>query len=150
MDVCTLLYFTWITNKDLLYSTGNPARCPVAAWMGGEHEGEWKPVYAWLSPYLFTWKLPQYCLLISSAWVLSHFSWIQLYATLWSMARQAPMSWGSPGKNSGVGHHALLQGIFLTQGSNPHLFHLPALPDGFLTTVTTWEAPTDYTPTQNF
>ena len=37
------------------------------------------------------------------------------------MARQAPMSWGSPGKNSGVGHHALLQGIFLTQGSNPHL-----------------------------
>ena len=30
----------------------------------------------------------------------------------------------SPGKNSGVGCHALLQGISLTQGSNPHLFHL--------------------------
>jgi len=25
----------------------------------------------------------------------------------------------SPGKNTGVGSHALLQGIFLTQGSNP-------------------------------
>ena len=25
----------------------------------------------------------------------------------------------SPGKNTGVGCHALLQGIFLTQGSNP-------------------------------
>ena len=29
-----------------------------------------------------------------------------------------------PGKNTGVGCHALLQGIFLTQGSNPHLLHL--------------------------
>ena len=27
--------------------------------------------------------------------------------------------WDSPGKNTGVGCHALLQGIFLTQGSNP-------------------------------
>ena len=27
----------------------------------------------------------------------------------------------SPGKNTGVGYHALLQGIFLTQGSNPGL-----------------------------
>ena len=26
--------------------------------------------------------------------------------------------WNSPGKNSGVGFHALLQGIFLNQGSN--------------------------------
>ena len=26
--------------------------------------------------------------------------------------------WDSPGKNTGVGCHALLQGIFLTQGSN--------------------------------
>ena len=29
--------------------------------------------------------------------------------------------WGSPGKNTGAGCHALLQGIFLTQGSNPSL-----------------------------
>ena len=29
--------------------------------------------------------------------------------------------WGSPGKNSGVGCHALLQGMFPYQGSNPHL-----------------------------
>ena len=33
--------------------------------------------------------------------------------------------WDSPGKNTGVGCHVLLQGIFLTQGSNPHLLHLP-------------------------
>ena len=29
----------------------------------------------------------------------------------------------SPGSNTGVNSHALLQGIFPTQGSNPHLLH---------------------------
>ena len=32
--------------------------------------------------------------------------------------------WNSPGKNTGVGCHSLLQGIFLTQGSNPDLLGL--------------------------
>ena len=32
--------------------------------------------------------------------------------------------WNSPGKNPGVGCHSLLQGIFLTQRSNPRLFCL--------------------------
>ena len=32
-------------------------------------------------------------------------------------------SWGSLGKNTGVGCHALLQGIFPTQGLNPGLLH---------------------------
>ena len=31
--------------------------------------------------------------------------------------------WDSPGKNTGVGCHSLLQGIFPTQGSNPGLLH---------------------------
>ena len=31
--------------------------------------------------------------------------------------------WDSPGKNTGVGCRALLQGIFPTQGSNPSLIH---------------------------
>ena len=31
--------------------------------------------------------------------------------------------WDSPGKNTGVGRHAFLQGIFPTQGSNPGLLH---------------------------
>ena len=34
-----------------------------------------------------------------------------------------PRPWDSPGKNTGVGCHFLLQGIFLTQGSNPGLLH---------------------------
>ena len=86
--------------------------------------------------------------------------------------------WDSPGKNTGVGCHFLgsldpfprshSRGIFLTQGSNPHLLHLrhwqadsfttpppgdlpdsgielpsltsPALAGGFFTTGATWEA----------
>ena len=31
--------------------------------------------------------------------------------------------WDSPGKNTGVGHHFLLQGIFPIQGSNSHFLH---------------------------
>ena len=55
--------------------------------------------------------------------VLSHFSHVQLFATLWTAARQAPLSMGS-GENIGMGCHALLQGIFPTQGSNSHLLCL--------------------------
>ena len=44
-----------------------------------------------------------------------------------------------PGKNTGVGCHALLQGIFQTQGSNSHLM-FPALVGEFFTTSATWEA----------
>ena len=35
-----------------------------------------------------------------------------------------PCSCDSPDKKTGVGCHALLEGIFLTQGSNPCLLHL--------------------------
>ena len=40
-------------------------------------------------------------------------------AAPWTTARQAPPSMGFTGKNTGVGCHFLLQGIFPTQGSNP-------------------------------
>ena len=46
--------------------------------------------------------------------------------------------WDFPGKNTGVGCHALLQGIFLTQGSNPSLL----LAGRFFTFWATREAPT--------
>ena len=37
------------------------------------------------------------------------------------IACQAPLPWDSPGKNTGMGYHFLLQGIFLSQGWNLHL-----------------------------
>ena len=57
----TLLYLKWITNKDLLYSTGNSAKCYVAAWMGKEFGGEWIHVCVWLSPFVVYLKLSQHC-----------------------------------------------------------------------------------------
>ena len=53
-----------------------------------------------------------------------HLSRVGLFVTPQTVARRAPHPWDSPGKNTGGGCHALLQGIFLTQGSNLHLLHL--------------------------
>ena len=41
--------------------------------------------------------------------------------TPWTAAHQAPLSMGSPGKDTGVRCQFLLQGIFLTRGLNPDL-----------------------------
>ena len=49
--------------------------------------------------------------------VLSCFSRVQLFATQWIVAYLF-CPWNSPGKNTGMGCHALLQGIFPTQGLN--------------------------------
>ena len=60
---------------------------------------------------------------------LSH---VWLFVTPWTI--YSP--WNSPGHNTGVGGRSLLQGIFLTQGSNPGLLHcrwmdpLPSEPPG--------------------
>ena len=44
-----------------------------------------------------------------------------------------PCPWNSPGKNTGVSCHFLLQGIFPTQGLNQSLLSLPALAGGLFT-----------------
>ena len=49
--------------------------------------------------------------------VLIHFSCIWLFATPWTV----DCPWGSPDKNTGVGCHFHLQGIFPTQGLNSRL-----------------------------
>ena len=64
--------------------------------------------------------------------VLSCFSYVRLFATLWTVAHQAPLVHGdSPGKNTGVGCYALLQGVFLTQGSNLCLLNILHWQAGF-------------------
>ena len=67
--------------------------------------------------------------------MLSCFSCVWLLATLWTVTARLLCPWDSPGKNTGVGCHVLLQGIFLTQESNPRLLHrqagsLPLVPPG--------------------
>ena len=36
IDMYTSVYLKWITNKNLLYSTGSSNQCSVETWMGGE------------------------------------------------------------------------------------------------------------------
>ena len=53
--------------------------------------------------------------------MLSH---VRLFATPWTVALPGFSVHGdSPGKNTGMGCHAHLQGIFPTQGLNPGLLH---------------------------
>ena len=52
--------------------------------------------------------------------VCSCFSPVPLFATPQTVAHQSPHPWDFPGKNTGVGCHALLQGIFPVQGANPY------------------------------
>ena len=74
-----------------------------------------------------TWK----CLLLSR---------VRLFATLWTVAPRLLCPWDSPGKNTGVCCHFLLQGIFLTQGLNPGLLHCRQI---ILTVWATREAPSN-------
>ena len=53
-------------------------------------------------------------------------SWTQLKWTSWPDGLQPARllcPWDSPGRNTGVGCHSFLQGIFLTQELNPGLLH---------------------------
>ena len=50
--------------------------------------------------------------------VLRCFSRVRLVSTLWTIAARLLCPCSSPGKDTGVGCHALLHGTFLTQGSN--------------------------------
>ena len=58
--------------------------------------------------------------------VFQSLSCVQLFVTPWTVGRQAPLSLGFPGKNTGEGCHFLLQRIFPTQGLNPHHLHWQA------------------------
>ena len=69
---------------------------------------------------------------------VNHFSLVQLCATLWTVAHQAPVSMRFSGRNTRVGCHSHLRGICPTQGSSQHLLHflhwqagsLPVMPGG--------------------
>ena len=60
---------------------------------------------------------------------------VQLFATSWT--HQAPLSMDFPVKNTGVGCHFLLEGIFPTQGIKPASLVSPELAGGFFTTSAT-------------
>ena len=60
IDMYTLPYFKWITNKDLLYITGDSAQHYVAGWTGEGFGREWIHVYVWLSLFAVHLKLSEH------------------------------------------------------------------------------------------
>ena len=65
---------------------------------------------------------------------------VQFFATLWAVADRLLCPWDSPGKNTGMDSHSLLQGIFPTQGSNPPTLASPALAGRDFTNSPAWDA----------
>ena len=60
---------------------------------------------------------------ITKWWGACMLSHVRLW-TPWTLAHRFLCPWSFPGKNTGVGCHFLLQGIFQTQGSNRCLWYL--------------------------
>ena len=73
--------------------------------------------------------------------MLSRFSRIWLYVTLWTLAHQAPLSMGSSRKEYWSGLPCPPPGDLLDPGIKPVSLTSPALADEFLTISITWEAP---------
>ena len=73
-------------------------------------------------------------------YVLSHFSHVQLFVTLWTIAHQAPLSMGFSRQEYWSGLPCPSPGDL----PNPEIEHLslmsPALAGGFFSTSATWEA----------
>ena len=73
--------------------------------------------------------------------MLSHFSHVQLFATLWTVAHQVPLSMGFPRQECWSGLPCPPLGDLPNPGIEPVSLMSPASADGFFTTSTTWETP---------
>ena len=71
------------------------------------------------------------------ACMLSHFSCVRLFVTLWTVAHQAPLSMGFSRQEHWSGLPCPLLGIFPTWGSNPRLLRLLHCQAGSLTLAPT-------------
>ena len=81
-----------------------------------------------------------YVLVTQHESVLSHLLSLTLFHSMDCSLPSSFVHGNSPGKTTGVGCHALLQGIFPTQGLKPCSLMYAALVGRFFTTGATWEA----------
>ena len=73
--------------------------------------------------------------------VLSCFSHAQLFATVWTVAHQAPLCMGFSRQEHWSGLPCPAPGQLLNPGIEPRPLPSPTLASGSFTTSTTWEAP---------
>ena len=92
-------------------------------------------------PHMLSWSFMELVFRVKPA-IQPRFDRIRMCINAWAVLRSVTLvvsdpvrphglwpawllcPWDSPGKNTGVGWHALLQGIFPTQGSDPRFSHL--------------------------
>ena len=72
--------------------------------------------------------------------MVSHFSCVRLFATLWTVARQAPMSMGFSRQECWRELPCPPPGDLSNPGIEPASLTSPASASGFFTTCATWEA----------
>ena len=84
---------------------------PVFLLKNPTDRGAWLATGGHKGSDLLNWEFKKVTLIPcpsgAHVFILSHFSRVQLFVTLWTIARQAPLSMDSPGKNTGVGCHVL-------------------------------------------
>ena len=127
MNIYTLLYIKYITNKDLLYGTGNYTQYFVITYNGKILK---RNIYIYIYTFVY------FLFMCISIFFSDSFPYIYIYIYICEVkiAQSCPTlcdqrthrllcPWNSLGKNTGVGCHFLLQGNFLTQGLNPGLLH---------------------------
>ena len=106
--------------KSLVYQS-----MPNGRWVRGSLETKMKEILdLWVGG---RWRAGHHSLLLL---LLSQKVLLDSLATPWTITHQIPCPWDLPGKNTGVGCHFLVQGIFTTQEIEPGS---PALAGGFFT-----------------
>ena len=124
----TLLYIWQITNKDLLYNTGNSTWYYAVSYIRKEYKKEWTYV-----SYMYNWITLLYvcvCVCVSVC-LLSH---IQLFVTQWTVARQAPLSMEFSRQEYWSGLLFSPPGDLPNPGIKPTSLVSPTLAGGFFTT----------------
>ena len=81
------------------------------------------------------------CVPRAHLYVPSHFSHVQLIATLWNVAHQVPLSRGFSRYQHWSGFPCPPPGYLPNPGIEPTSLTSLVLANGFFTTSTTWEAP---------
>ena len=84
---------------------------------------------------------PRFVLQLFRRSMLTHFSRVQLFSTLWAVARQAPLSIGFSRQEYWSGMLFLPPGDLPDPGIKPTSLMSPALAGGFFITSATWEGP---------
>ena len=121
----------WHVQKNITQSWKRKKSCPL--WQQG-----------WTWRYYAKWNKSdrerQMPYNLTYAYMLSHFSCVRLFGTVWTIACQAPQSMGFSRHEYWSGLLCPSPGDLLDPGIQPVSLSSPALPGRFFTTNTTGEA----------